>query len=184
MTDKRTPTIADRYADLLSTLSERQRRSIVLRLTVGFYEGWNPSRGEIADLVAEQLGWLTPEEALQRQRQRKADERIPDFTPRVLAARCTIRISGCLIVRRWWRGTGSRPLPRKRDRARGDGSGPGQAVVGAEDHQVNPVGQAEFGQQVPDVALLRCFPRGTAFARSPGSTAPRRPVAGRTAPGS
>jgi hypothetical protein len=63
MTDKRTPTIADRYADLLSTLSERQRRWIVLRLTVGFYEGWNPSRAEMADLVAEQLGWLAPEEA-------------------------------------------------------------------------------------------------------------------------
>ena len=78
---QRTPTIADRYADLLSTLSERQRRSIVLRLTVGFYEGWNPSRGEIADLVAEQLGWLTPEEALQRQRQRKAGNGYPISLP-------------------------------------------------------------------------------------------------------
>jgi len=83
----RTPTIADRYADLLSTLSERQRRAIVLRLTVGFYEGWNPGRGEVADLVAEHLGLLSPEDALQRQRQRNAGERIPDFIPRVLAAR-------------------------------------------------------------------------------------------------
>jgi hypothetical protein len=83
----RTPTIADRYADLLSTLSERQRRAIILRLTIGFYEGWNPSRGEVADLVAEHLGLLSPEEALQRQRQRNAGERIPDFTPRVLAGR-------------------------------------------------------------------------------------------------
>src|SRR5690349_24869697 len=46
----RTPTIADPYADLLRPLNERQRRAIMLRLTFGFYEGWRPSRTEMADL--------------------------------------------------------------------------------------------------------------------------------------
>ena len=66
----RTPTIADQYADLLQPLSNRQRRAIVLRLTFGFYEGWRPSRDELADLVAVELGTLSVDEAARRHRRR------------------------------------------------------------------------------------------------------------------
>jgi hypothetical protein len=66
----RTPTIADNYADLLRPLNNNQRRAMVLRLTFGFYEGWRPSRTEMADLVAVELGTLTAEEAARRQQRR------------------------------------------------------------------------------------------------------------------
>ena len=66
----RTPTIADNYADLLRPLNSQQRRAMILRLTFGFYEGWRPSRNEMADLVAVELGTLSTEEALRRQHQR------------------------------------------------------------------------------------------------------------------
>ena len=82
-----TPTIADPYIDLLGPLSEQQRRAIVVRLTVGFYEGWRPSRTEVADLVAVELGFLTIDEALDRQQQRRRGHPVMDYTGRVLAAR-------------------------------------------------------------------------------------------------
>jgi len=66
----RTPTIADEYADLLRPLNNRQRRAMILRLTFGFYDGWQPSRAEMADLVAVELGKLSTDEASRRQRQR------------------------------------------------------------------------------------------------------------------
>ena len=66
----RIPTIADMYADLLRPLSNQQRRAMVLRLTFGFYEGWKPTRSEIADLVAVELGTLSSEDALRRKHQR------------------------------------------------------------------------------------------------------------------
>ena len=43
---------------------------MILRLTYGFYEGWRPSRQEMADLVAVELGILSTEEALRRQHHR------------------------------------------------------------------------------------------------------------------
>jgi len=66
----RTPTIGDKYADLLRPLNNRQRRAIVLRLTFSFYEGWRPSREEMADLVAVELDTLNADEAWRRQRLR------------------------------------------------------------------------------------------------------------------
>ena len=51
----RTPSIADRFADLLAPLSPRRRRGVVARLARGFYEGWRPSRAEIAALVEQEL---------------------------------------------------------------------------------------------------------------------------------
>jgi len=66
----RIPTIADDYADLLRPLNNRQRRAMILRLTFGFYDGWQPSRAEMADLVAVELGTLSTDEASRRQRQR------------------------------------------------------------------------------------------------------------------
>ena len=74
----RTPTIADRYADLLRPLDNRQRRAIVLRLSLGFYEGWRPSRDEMADLVAIELGTLNVDEAARRQQQRNSLAGQPD----------------------------------------------------------------------------------------------------------
>jgi hypothetical protein len=50
-----TPNIADRFADLLAPLSGRRRRGLIARLSVGYYEGWRPSRAEVAELVAEEL---------------------------------------------------------------------------------------------------------------------------------
>ena len=42
---------------------------MILRLTFGFYEGWQPSRNEMADLVAVELGTLSTEDAERRQQQ-------------------------------------------------------------------------------------------------------------------
>ncbi|MEP6562378.1 MAG: hypothetical protein ABJD68_15035 [Nakamurella sp.] len=50
-----TPNIADRFADLLAPLSTRRRRGVIARLAVGYYEGWRPSRAEVAELVAQEL---------------------------------------------------------------------------------------------------------------------------------
>jgi hypothetical protein len=49
------PNIADRFADLLAPLSARRRRGLIARLSVGYYEGWRPSRAEVAELVAQEL---------------------------------------------------------------------------------------------------------------------------------
>lgn len=49
-----TPTIADSFADLLAHLNPRRRRGPIARLSRGYYEGWRPSRAEIAALVAEE----------------------------------------------------------------------------------------------------------------------------------
>ena len=81
----RRPGIADRFADLLRPLSEAQRRGLVARLSVGYYEGWRPSRAEIADLVALELGILTVDECLQRERQRKAGSEPVEITESVLS---------------------------------------------------------------------------------------------------
>jgi hypothetical protein len=37
---------------MLQPLNPQQRRAMIVRLTYGFYEGWRPSRIEMADLVA------------------------------------------------------------------------------------------------------------------------------------
>jgi hypothetical protein len=46
---------------------------MILRLTYGYYEGWRPSRIEMADLVAVELGTLSAEDALRRQQHRVRD---------------------------------------------------------------------------------------------------------------
>lgn len=50
-----TPNIADRFADLLAPLSSRRRRGLIARISVGYYEGWRPTRAEVAELVAQEL---------------------------------------------------------------------------------------------------------------------------------
>lgn len=54
--------IADPYADLLSFLDEPQRKGMIALLAVGYYDGWRPSREELADLVSSR----TTDQARQR----------------------------------------------------------------------------------------------------------------------
>src|SRR6478735_12691194 len=81
------PHISDGYADLLEPLSERQRRAITLQLTIGFYEGWRPSRAEIAELVAAELGVITVDELLDAQRRRNRGQPVPDLSQYLLTCR-------------------------------------------------------------------------------------------------
>ena len=52
----RSPNIADRYAVVLQTLSPRQRQGVIAALSVGFYDGWRPTREELAAYVAAEFG--------------------------------------------------------------------------------------------------------------------------------
>ena len=52
----RSPNIADRYAVVLQPLSPRQRLGVIAALSVGFYEGWRPTREELAAYVAAEFG--------------------------------------------------------------------------------------------------------------------------------
>ena len=49
------PNIADRFADLLKPLSRRRRNALIAQLSRGYYDGWHPTRAEVAALVAEEL---------------------------------------------------------------------------------------------------------------------------------
>jgi hypothetical protein len=49
------PNIADRFADLLKPLSRRRRNALIAQLSRGYYDGWHPTRAEVAALVAEAL---------------------------------------------------------------------------------------------------------------------------------
>ena len=50
-----TPNIADRYADLIAPLSPRRRRGLIALLAQGYFDGWRPSRDEVAALIAQEL---------------------------------------------------------------------------------------------------------------------------------
>jgi hypothetical protein len=78
------PSIADRYSDLLELLNHGQRQGLIVRLTVGYYDGWRPSRSEVADLVAVILKIMTTDESLQRQRLRNAGGNPPNIADRLL----------------------------------------------------------------------------------------------------
>ena len=52
----RSPNIADRYAVVLQALSPRQRQGVIATLSVGFYDGWRPTREELATYVAAKFG--------------------------------------------------------------------------------------------------------------------------------
>ncbi|MET0966302.1 MAG: hypothetical protein ABWZ02_07905, partial [Nakamurella sp.] len=54
--------IADNYCDLLSQLDEGKRRGMIHRLSVGYYEGWQPSREELSALVDFELGRISEAE--------------------------------------------------------------------------------------------------------------------------
>lgn len=80
------PSIADPYADLLDLLNRHQRQGLVIRMTVGYYDGWRPSRSEVADLVAVTLKIMTIEESLQRQRLRNSGGKPPNIADRLAQA--------------------------------------------------------------------------------------------------
>jgi len=62
---------------------------MIAQLSVGFYEGWRPSRAEVADLIAVDLGLTTVDEAEDRVRQRRRHVFVPDITPdRFVQRRC------------------------------------------------------------------------------------------------
>jgi hypothetical protein len=88
-----TPTIADGYTDLLQQLTPEKRRGIVSQLTIGYYDGWRPSRREVADLVAVELGMLRWDEAAERQRLRDAGRDPGSLVPQVLSAAPPRRMS-------------------------------------------------------------------------------------------
>jgi hypothetical protein len=41
---------------VLQTLSARQRQGVIAALSVGFYDGWRPTREELAAYVAAEFG--------------------------------------------------------------------------------------------------------------------------------
>ena len=52
----RTPTIVDQYSGLLDNLTPGQRRGLIAKLSVGYYDGWRPSRAELAQHIHDELG--------------------------------------------------------------------------------------------------------------------------------
>ena len=46
------PNIADPYRDLLAGLDEGRRRGVVQQLADGYYQGWRPTRAELAHLIS------------------------------------------------------------------------------------------------------------------------------------
>jgi hypothetical protein len=54
-TTQRPLSIADSYSDLLEPLTGRRRNGIIAMLSVGYLEGWHPTRYEVAKMVAQQL---------------------------------------------------------------------------------------------------------------------------------
>lgn len=74
--------IADHYGDLLALLdTDRQRLGWIHRLVEGYYEDWKPSRSEVADLIAIDLGVLTVDEAARRQDRRSSGHFVATIRP-------------------------------------------------------------------------------------------------------
>jgi len=74
--------IADHYGDLLGLLdTNRQRLGWIHRLVEGYYDGWRPSRSEVADLIAVDLGVLTVDDAAQRHDRRRSGHFVPTILP-------------------------------------------------------------------------------------------------------
>lgn len=84
--------IADPFQDMLAALDEGARRGFVQRLADGYYEGWRPTRAEVASLLALETGQISEAEylALHRtpsQREGAADaSEIGTTTDQLLAA--------------------------------------------------------------------------------------------------
>ncbi len=78
-----TATIADQYQAVLGVLPPARRRRYELRLTYGFYEGWRPSRGELTDEIAVDLGLISVAQAQERQHRRRLGQQVRDLLPAV-----------------------------------------------------------------------------------------------------
>jgi len=87
----RPESIADPYDDLLATLDDGRRRGLVHRLSVGYYEGWRPSRDEVANIVARETGLISESEYLAGAR---SPVIAPDPRPRSDPQRSTARSNG------------------------------------------------------------------------------------------
>lgn len=75
--------ITDRYESVLRLLPPSRRRSYLLRLTHGFCEGWRPSRSELTDEIAADLGLISWTEVDARRRRRRLGHRVSDLAPMV-----------------------------------------------------------------------------------------------------
>jgi hypothetical protein len=74
--------IADHYGDLLGLLdTDQQRLGWIHRLVEGYYDDWRPSRSEVADLIAVDLGVLTIVEATHRHHRRRTGHYVPTIRP-------------------------------------------------------------------------------------------------------
>ncbi len=77
--------ITDRYESVLRLLPPARRRSYELRLAHGFCEGWRPTRSELTDEVAVELGLISWTDADTRRRNRRLGHPVSDLTPLVQA---------------------------------------------------------------------------------------------------
>lgn len=76
--------IIDHYGDLLELLdTDRQRRGWIHRLVEGYYDGWRPTRNEVADLIAVDLGVITNEAATRRRNQRRTGHPVAPIAPKL-----------------------------------------------------------------------------------------------------
>jgi len=53
------PSIADQYFGLLDELTPGQRRGLIARLSVGYYDGWRPTRVQLARHIRNEFGVTT-----------------------------------------------------------------------------------------------------------------------------
>ena len=60
------PNIADQYSDLLQALPPSRRAGLIIELAVGYYENWRPTRMEVADMIAVELGELALHQFIER----------------------------------------------------------------------------------------------------------------------
>jgi hypothetical protein len=51
-----TPNIADQYRGLLDNLTPSQRRGLVAKLAIEYYDGWRPTRSQLAAYVQKNFG--------------------------------------------------------------------------------------------------------------------------------
>jgi hypothetical protein len=51
-----TPSIADQYAGMLDGLSPQQRSGLIDQLASGYYDGWRPTRPELAGHIRRRFG--------------------------------------------------------------------------------------------------------------------------------
>jgi hypothetical protein len=69
-----TRNIADPFLDLLSELDDGPRMGMVQRLATGYYDGWRPTRTELANLIARETGRMTEAEYLYFRRSQNVPE--------------------------------------------------------------------------------------------------------------